>query len=55
MDFLTNRSLVLEYYPVTLTVIFTISVYYLYFKKKKEVKEVIAEEEYIGGNYYFTK
>lgn len=52
MDFLTNRSLVLEYYPVTLTVILiTISVYYLYFKKKKEVKEVIAEEEYIGGNY----
>lgn len=48
MDFfLNNRSMVLEYYPVTLSVFFIISVYFLFFKKKNAIKEVTAEEESI--------
>lgn len=50
MDFLKNRSIVLEYYPVTLLVIFIISVFLFIFKKKKEINvEVIDEVESIEG------
>lgn len=49
MDFFKNRSIVLEYYPVTLSVIFIISVFFIFSKKKNQIKKVITEVESVEG------